>query len=124
MAGLHSDNDLERVLQLEVELLDPAVRADARRLEKMLHPHFVEHGASGRIWTRQAIIDELPLEGADTPRTTATDLVGAWIDANTILVTYRTASTLKCAVRSSIWSCDDAGQWQIRFHQGTLTDLR
>jgi hypothetical protein len=59
--------DRDQVARREVELLDPAIRADARRLDELLHPNFVEHGVSGRIWTRQEILDELPLEDDNTP---------------------------------------------------------
>ncbi len=114
-----TSTDIAQVLRLEAELLDPAVRSDAARLGAILHADFIEHGASGRVWTRQAIIDELPLEDEATPLTTATDLVGRHIADGTILVTYRTTSTLKTAIRSSLWLRSTAGEWQIRFHQGT-----
>ena len=114
----HAD-ELHRVRTLEVQLLDPAVRADPERLAELLHPDFAEHGASGRVWTRQQIIDELPLEDDTTPPTTASDLVGQHLTDDIILVTYRTASTLKNAIRSSLWLKAVSGAWQIRFHQGT-----
>jgi ribonuclease HI len=112
--------DRDQVARREVELLDPAVRADTRRLDELLHPDFVEHGASGRIWTRQEILDELPLEDDNTPRTTATHIVAQHLTADTMLVTYRTTSTLKTAIRSSLWMKSASGAWHIRFHQGTL----
>jgi ribonuclease HI len=111
--------EIDRVARLEVELLDPAVRADAKRLDELLHPDFVEHGASGRTWTRQSIIDELPLEDGTTPRTTASDIEAQHLTDDVILVTYRTTSTLNTAVRSSLWLRSATGLWHIRFHQGT-----
>lgn len=121
MSDIDQDSVTERrqVAQLEVDLLDPMVRADAQRLDELLHPDFVEHGASGRIWTRQAIINELPLEDETSPRTTASDVVAAHLTEDVMLVTCRTASTFKTAVRSSLWLRSAAGVWQIRFHQGT-----
>ena len=111
--------DIERVVRLELDLLLPAVRADPALLEAVLHADFIEHGSSGRIWTRQAIIDELPLEGATTPRTTALDVDAQHLTEDTILVTYRTTSAIRNAVRSSVWLRLPDGDWQIRFHQGT-----
>lgn len=112
-------DELDRVGTLETDLLDPVVRADPARLAEVLHPDFVEHGASGRIWTRRNIIDELPREDGTTPPTTASDLVAEHLTDDVILVTYRTTSTLKTAIRSSLWLKAASGTWQIRFHQGT-----
>lgn len=106
-------------MRLEVSLLDPAVRASAQRLDAILHRDFTEHGASGRLWTRQAILDELPLEPSSTPRTTASDLRAVRIANDAILVTYLTTSSTKVALRSSVWLLHATGTWQIRFHQGT-----
>ena len=111
--------ELSHVGTLETDLLDPVVRANPARLAVLLHPDFVEHGASGRIWTRREIIDELPLEDNTTPPTTASDLVAQHLTGDAILVTYRTRSTLKTAIRSSLWLKAAGGTWQIRFHQGT-----
>jgi hypothetical protein len=121
-AGGRSPDDIAHVLELEAALLDPAVREDVVQLDALLHPDFVELGASGRIWTRQAILDALPLEGDVAPRATASGLVGHFIDNATILVTYQTTSTTKTAVRSSVWVRSNGGNWHIRFHQGTPLD--
>ena len=118
----NATDELSHVAALELQLLDPAVRSDAARLSELLHPEFIEHGASGRVWTRQEIIDELPREDATTPSTTASDLVAQHLTNDVILVTFTTASTIKRAVRSSIWLQSTDGDWRIRFHQGTPTD--
>lgn len=114
--------DRELVARLEVELLDPAVRRDPSRLDQLLHPDFIEHGASGRVWTRDAIIAELPLEDDSAARTTSTELETHQVTADSILVTFRTTSTRVHAVRSSLWVRTTEGSWRIRFHQGTPVD--
>lgn len=47
---------VDDVLGFEMELLRPEVRASRERLESLLDDDFVEIGASGRRWTREAII--------------------------------------------------------------------
>ena len=52
-------DDLADVVRHEQELLDPAVRARPDLVEALLHPDFVEYGASGHVWDRAAIVEEL-----------------------------------------------------------------
>ena len=57
MEGLQLDEDLQLVIDLELRLLQPQVRASAGELETLLHPDFLEFGASGRssIWYRTRV---------------------------------------------------------------------
>jgi hypothetical protein len=55
IAGM-GDGELERVIGEELALLRPEVRAAHDRLEALLDDDFVEIGASGRRWERDAII--------------------------------------------------------------------
>lgn len=108
---------LETVVQLEQELLDPAVRSDPLRAGELLHPDFEEIGASGRHWTRQEILEMFADE-----ESTGVDLQVmslAQLDTNTALLTYRSVSPTGSTLRSSLWQADN-GQWRLRFHQGTL----
>ena len=52
MGRRDENNQLRQVLELELQLLDPAVRGNRVAVEQLLHPDFVEVGASGRIWDR------------------------------------------------------------------------
>lgn len=56
------DADLDEVVRLEQVPLDPAVRAERDRVAALLHPDFVEHGASGRVWDRDAVVEALPAD--------------------------------------------------------------
>ena len=106
----------------EQALLDPAVRRDRARVAELLADDFLEFGSSGRIWTREAILDLLVTESYDPPAMEEfqCDLIGE----DVALVTYKTvradaASGLRAEVlRSSIW-IREAGDWRVRFHQGT-----
>jgi len=59
MEGLQPDEDVQLVIDLELRLLEPQVRASAGELDRLLHPGFVEFGASGRKWDRSEIIASL-----------------------------------------------------------------
>ena len=109
--------DLESVMGLELELLAPDVRADAHRLDQLLHEDFVEVGASGRLWQRRELIEDLlatPLVDAIT----VSELAARPIAGDVILVTYRTSTPQRVVLRGSLWRRGRRG-WQLVFHQGT-----
>lgn len=110
------------LLRCEQSLLDPAVRRDRARVSAFLAGDFVEFGASGRIWTREQILDLLATEAYIPPA--LEDFRCRLIAPNVALVCYRTvridASTGRrnTTLRSSLWA-KESGQWLICFHQGT-----
>jgi dihydropteroate synthase len=110
-------SDEDRVAELELALLQPAVRADRPRLEALLHPDFAEVGASGRRWTRAELIAELvaaePVEPAE-----AGDLATARIADDVILTTFTTRRGGRTVRRSSVW-VRHGGGWMVRLHHGT-----
>ena len=89
----------------------------------MLADNFIEFGASGRIFNKTTILEDLKNE-PPRPASTLTDFATREISHTTILATYKatrrnlageiTGQTL----RSSLWIHLD-GRWQITFHQGT-----
>jgi ribonuclease HI len=104
------------VLALEEELLRPETRADFGRMAMLLHPDFAEIGESGRMWTREEIINALR---ADPAAGDELDLLAVErLGEESILVTYRSRSRGGSSLRSSLW-LREAGQWRLRFHQGT-----
>ncbi len=111
-------SDEDRVVSLELALLDPAVRADAARLEALLHPEFVEVGASGRRWTRAEIIAELSAAATDDGAVPARDLTAHRVGSDTILLTFTTHRGGRDVHRSSLW-VRVGGDWVVRFHQAT-----
>jgi hypothetical protein len=108
--------DLAEVLRREQALLDPALRADGERVEELLHPDFVEHGASGRVWDRPAIIAAM----AEDPVVAgpAQDFVATALADDVVLLTYRVTGP-RGSLRSSVWVRTDDQGWRVRFHQGT-----
>jgi hypothetical protein len=110
----------------EEALLDPAVRRDRARVAALLTEDFQEFGSSGRIWSREQILDLLANEDYEPPA--IEDFRCEWIGEGVALVTYRTIRTegrtethtgqSAAVLRSSIW-IHESGEWRVRFHQGT-----
>ena len=89
----------------------------------MLTEDFLEFGSSGRLWTRNSIIELLATEKNFFPPAIE-DFLCTMLTDKVALVTYRTlrsdgksGETLE-SLRSSIWTRQD-GEWRMRFHQGT-----
>ena len=109
--------------QLEVELHQPAVRADRGKLEALLHDSFTECGRSGRLYTREEILEEVCGESSPPP-VWSQDFSTTKLSDELVLLTYKSAhigadGTLTShAFRSSLWQLTSQG-WKMRFHQGT-----
>lgn len=107
---------------LEESLLDPDVRRDLPQLESLLAADFLEFGSSGRIWTREAILDQLAREPSQ--QLEMEDFHCAQFSDNAALITWRSIRTdaqtgsRSASLRSSIWIKEN-GEWRVRFHQGT-----
>ena len=105
------------VIALELMLLRPEIRASVVEVDRLLDPEFQEIGASGRLWTRQEMLDELTTSEA-APSITADDFDGSELAPGMVLITWRSTMDVKVARRSSLWRWSD-GRWRILFHQGT-----
>lgn len=101
----------------EERLLDPAVRADPREVERLLDPSFVEVGQSGRRWTREAIIAALREEPGSEPSPLIDERESRLVGPDTVLLTYLLRFEDRVSRRSSLWRCDPAPR--CLFHQGT-----
>lgn len=117
LAG-ESLSDEEQVIALERSLLTDEVRADRAAVAALLHPDWQEVGRSGRLWTRDDMLDAIapgPQVGLDVVS------VGR-VDRDTVLLVWRAVADGRSTLRSSLWvrPADRAGApWQQRFHQGT-----
>ena len=114
------DADLKaELLALEERLLDPAVRAVPAEVRALLAPEFVEFGASGRVFDRDAILAML---AAEPPRVAlrARGFKARLLAPGAALTTWRvTRDDGIETLRSSVWQ-QQGGRWQMVFHQGTL----
>ena len=108
--------DLDHVLDLERELQTPAVRGDVDRLRELLAPDFLEIGASGRQWDREAILNLLSHEsGVDIQMS---HLAARALTPEIIQVFWVSEQQGRRARRTSLWQQAD-GRWQQVYHQGT-----
>lgn len=107
------------VISRERQLLNPEVRRQPDLVRTLLHPEFVEFGASGHIWNADSIIDVLASQQA-SDEITATDFLALPLASDSILLTFKTESAGRTCLRSSVWIRSEAYMWLLRFHQGTV----
>lgn len=110
------DDDFDELLRLELALAERRERDLPGGYAAVLDEGFRETGASGRLWTREAIL--AALSEAVPSRA---EFVGFRIEAlapGVALATYSTTGP-RPAHRASIWVWTGE-RWRIRFHQGTL----
>jgi hypothetical protein len=121
-------NDLLLHLRdLEVVMHQPKLRSDVDKLDELLHESFTEFGRSGRSYSRTDILMELPLEDPSVA-IWSDDFSVAEVADGVALLTYKSAhidntgQLSRYTLRSSLWQRTSRG-WQMRFHQGTPTDI-
>jgi hypothetical protein len=113
---------LDEIRQLEEQLLRAEVRRSELRVTELLAPTFVEFGASGKVWNRNQIVQNLQQE--EPASRELDDFKIQALAPEVVLTTYRVrrfseAGDLAAAsLRSSIWVHRD-GHWHMLFHQGT-----
>jgi len=114
---------LDTLRKLEVEMHQPQVRADDRKLGRLLHPDFFEVGRSGALYSRGSVLAEFSNQ-PPSYRVWSQDFQMEPLTEALVLLTYRSAhvaddGTLeRHTQRASLWQSTAQG-WQLRFHQGT-----
>ncbi|GGP21053.1 nuclear transport factor 2 family protein [Silvimonas iriomotensis] len=110
------------LLQLEQQLHQQHIRADATALGRLLADDYFEQGINGTLWHKTAVIAALADEQFSQRRISRFALTR--LAPDTALVTYA-AERLPTprrpgasSLRSSIWQWRDE-RWQMIFHQGT-----
>ena len=123
-----NDGDLLQDLRsLEVELHQPLARSNVSRLDELLHESFLEFGMSGASLSKADILELLPVESQPSRIWSESYEISILADG-VALLTYKAANAdesgklSKHTLRSSIWVQTSRG-WQVRFHQGTPTDV-
>jgi hypothetical protein len=122
MSGQTREEICAHLRACEEVLLDPAVRRDRARVATLLAEDFLEFGSSGRVWTREEILELLATESFDPPAMEdfQCDLIGE----DVALARYKTvrmdagSGSRSAVLRSSLW-IRESGEWRVRFHQGT-----
>jgi len=106
----------ETLIALERSLHDPALRADSEAVSRLLSTEFFEFGASGRVWSREAILAALATE--DPAEITSRDYTCQPLSADVTLLTYISETPQRRVLRSSLWRLEGEA-WRLVFHQGT-----
>jgi hypothetical protein len=114
----------ETIKDLELQLLQREVRASPARLSELLGPGFIEIGSSGRRYTREEVLEQLP--HAEPLQYRIEDFQALELSPGVVLAVYRLfapspSGGLMSSHRSSLWKVRDA-HWQIIFHQGTTAE--
>ena len=117
---LSISDDLLQLRRLEESLWRSETLFDREYMTEILAADFFEFGRSGRVYTRNDILDaQAKPIAADLP---LKDFKAHLITPDVALVTYVSGVTYngvkELANGSSLWSKTPRG-WQIRFHQGT-----
>ncbi|MEU6590560.1 DUF4440 domain-containing protein [Streptomyces sp. NPDC046881] len=116
-------DDVEQAIACELQLMDPRVRASRERAAQLLDPEFVEVGGSGRRWTYEAMLGELPeLPGssADGARYEPSEISGVLLAPGLVHLTFETMLGERRTRHSSIWrKGDPAAGWRMYYHQAT-----
>ncbi|NAS20912.1 DUF4440 domain-containing protein [Herbidospora sp. NEAU-GS84] len=114
------------VMDGELRALEPIFHrapAGAGRafFERMTAPDFFEIGASGRLYSREFVLDTLAERHSrphDDPWE-VTDFTSRRLEGDTWLVTYLLDQDGRVSRRSTVWTWTADG-WVARHHQGTL----
>ncbi|MER7897083.1 nuclear transport factor 2 family protein [Streptomyces sp. NPDC096046] len=110
---------VESAMEGELALLTTKIRCSPERVGALLHPDFHEFGASGRHWSRAAIIASLAATTEPGARPVAVSaLRGVQLAPDLVHLTYDTEYDGSRAHRSSLWRRAE-GRWLLWFHQAT-----
>lgn len=111
-----ADAECQAVIDLELQLLDPAVRREATTVLGLLHDDYREFGASGQVWTRETVAQAI---ASDDQRITTREMRATHLAPDVVLLSYRADRPQRSTLRSSVW-VRQHGSWLLRFHQGTV----
>ena len=110
----------QHLRELEESLLQPDVRK-SEELVTLLADEFVEFGSSGRVFTKQDLVELLQAETASVQTTSRFKV--QLLAPKVALLTYvirREATPPVWTLRSSVWQLREGG-WRMVFHQATVT---
>lgn len=114
-------NDANELFVLEEKFLNKDFRRNRQAIAELLADDFHEFGSSGRVWTKQQILDKL--ESEPPFEAVMQDFEATKLAGEVVLVTYAVTlqssdSESRTSLRSSVWIRRD-DRWKMIFHQGT-----
>jgi hypothetical protein len=111
---------LNELKQLEPIFHHPELGTNRSDFENMMADEFWEVGASGRIYNRQYVLDELEKRYSNPVKDVweTKDFNCMEIAPDNYLLTYTLLQGSRITRRSTIWRRTDE-RWMIVYHQGT-----
>jgi hypothetical protein len=119
-----NEGDRAELYRLEQFLALAGERPTREELERYIADDFVEHGASGRTWTKDAVIEAI--QTWPSVEREIVDFCVRTLSDSVALVTYKSKrhaqhpSVQHTSLRASIWRRNGTS-WELLFHQGTPT---
>ncbi|MFI6249144.1 DUF4440 domain-containing protein [Streptomyces sp. NPDC051016] len=108
----------------ELRLMDPEVRASRELARELLDPEFVEVGASGRRFTHEQMLAQLPDKAGaskDGPRYEPSGMTGVVLAPGLVLVTFDARLGDRRSRHSSLWRSQDGETgWRMYYHHATV----
>jgi hypothetical protein len=117
-----TENDRAELYRLEQLLALAGKRPTRDELKRYIADDFFEHGASGKIWTKETVIDAI--QSWPSVERTVVDFCVRALSDTVVLVTYKStcqaehAGMQPTSLRASIWR-KNGKSWEVVFHQGT-----
>lgn len=108
-------NMARTLINYEMELVSPPVRANPDRMNELIAEDFEEFGSSGKVITKA---DVLKADGP-IPAYALSDFSVRFLEARAALVKYRASTSDHSSYRSSIW-VNVQNRWQLLHHQSTV----
>lgn len=110
------------IYELETSLLKPEVRSSYEQLDNLLAEDFKEFGSSGLIYTKQNVLERLPLN-IDKVVYTVSDFEVKNLSEEVVMANFKTDRVINntekvASLRTSLWR-KEGENWKIFFHQGT-----
>ncbi|MFF4275753.1 DUF4440 domain-containing protein [Streptomyces sp. NPDC001536] len=116
-------DDVSQAIAAERQLMDPHIRASRNHAAQLLDPEFTEVGGSGRRWTYETMLAELPDHpgsSPDGPRYEPSEISGVLLAPGVVHLTFETTLGEHRTRHSSIWrKKDHTAGWRMYYHQAT-----
>lgn len=117
------NNLYDTIYELETSLLKPEVRSSVEQLDNLLADDFKEFGSSGRIYTKENILERLP-SNTDDVIYRVSDFDMKVLSDSLVMTNFKTDKVINgtervSSLRTSLWVREN-DEWKIFFHQGTV----
>ena len=116
------NEEIQKVKELEMELLQPETRKSVERLHELLGDDFFEFMQSGSATNKRDVIGHLPNSPEEEFK--VREMEAKVLSQDTVLLHYIADRRIiesgeeKCTLCSSVWQ-KRVGKWQMIFFQGT-----